>query len=222
MARQVSAWSVETHRHQPDAGQRFSERASQLSPPATNPPRSQAHARVGDPHKLCCGAEKAQGIYPKRRWGGRRAAPDARASSSRTFAAAVKPKGWGWRSSVPGASNAVAVGRCAALQRTPPGFPGRGSLAGDRRSNNPPEGGIVTCRWQRLGTRLLASARGPGPPAGSGTPARPRGRAHGEGAPVTYFSYSALSRSQRESLCFCQSLPCLQVVRRTTSSPLWT
>ena len=40
--------------------------------------------------------------------------------------------------------------------------------------------------------------------------------------PVTYFSYSVLSRSQRESLCFCQSLPCLQVVSSTTSSPLWT
>lgn len=39
---------------------------------------------------------------------------------------------------------------------------------------------------------------------------------------ATYFSYSVLSRSQRESLCFCQSLPCLQVVRSTTSSPLWT
>lgn len=39
---------------------------------------------------------------------------------------------------------------------------------------------------------------------------------------ATYFSYSVLSLSQRESLCFCQSLPCLQVVRSTTSSPLWT
>lgn len=39
---------------------------------------------------------------------------------------------------------------------------------------------------------------------------------------ATYFSYSVLSLSQRESLCFCQSLPCLQVVRSRTSSPLWT
>ena len=60
--------------------------------------------------------------------------------------------------------------------------------------------------------RLRSRARGHAP--GKGT--------HGEGVPLTYFSYSALSRSQRESLCFCQSLPCLQVVRRTTSSPLWT
>lgn len=177
---------------------------------------------LGTRTNFVAGQGRHRASTPRGAGGGRRAVPGARASSNRTFAAAVKPKGWGWRSSVPGASNVVAVGRCAALQRTPPGFPGRGSLAGDRRSNYAPEGGIVTCGWQRPGTRLLASARGPGPPAESGTPARPRGRTHGEGAPVTYFSYSALSRSQRESLCFCQSLPCLQVVRRTTSSPLWT
>lgn len=39
---------------------------------------------------------------------------------------------------------------------------------------------------------------------------------------ITHLSYSRLSLSQRASLCFCQSFPCLQVVRRTTSSELWT
>lgn len=37
---------------------------------------------------------------------------------------------------------------------------------------------------------------------------------------ITHLSYSRLSLSQRASLCFCQSFPCLQVVRRTTSSEL--
>lgn len=37
----------------------------------------------------------------------------------------------------------------------------------------------------------------------------------------TYLRYSWLSLSQRESLCRSQSLPCLHVVSRIISSPLW-
>jgi len=125
--------------------------------------------------------------------GAARAALGAGAPSGSTFAAGRVRQATGLRTIGPRASGTGAAG----------------SLTGGRRGDRParPRQGTSP-----LGTHLPAE---PGMPL-------PWGCGHGEGTPLTYFSYSALSRSQRESLCFCQSLPCLQVVRRTTSSPLWT
>lgn len=178
--------------------------------------------RTEDSYKLCLRAGKAQGMWPKRRWGDKKAVPNASASSNSTSAAGNVWKAIRLRIQVisPWARNATAAGHRIALQR----IPGQGSTE--------PAGSLTADgSSQRLAQRSDECF----PPATASALAHicshlpggqhagmPWGYNHGEGAPLTYFSYSVLSRSQRESLCFCQSLPCLQVVRRTTSSPLWT
>lgn len=60
--------------------------------------------RTEDSYKLCLRAGKAQGMWLKRRWGDKKAVPNASASSNSTSAVAMfgKPSGCGYRSSVPG------------------------------------------------------------------------------------------------------------------------
>lgn len=173
-----------------------------------------------DLYKLCLRAGKAQGIWPKRHWGTKSSAKCQRILQEHLCR-------WQGLEShqAAHAGHGPWAGHSIALQCRPASSPGRGSaepagsLTGAGRSHR-----LAQSSDERL-PPAAASALAhicSYVPGGGGHAGMPWGYKHGEGAPLTYFSYSALSRSQRESLCFCQSLPCLQVVRRTTSSPLWT
>lgn len=162
---------------------------------------------------------------------GQRQMPEHPPATSLPPAVFAKPKGCGCRSSLPGASHAT-----AAAGRLPASFPGPRQRLG--ASWQPRQGQEDRATHPKERPRLSSGPREAASAPAHICPHLPGGRGrlrswacrHGPGdartgkghTPLTYFSYSALSRSQRESLCFCQSLPCLQVVRRTTSSPLWT
>lgn len=188
--------------------------------------------RAEDSYKLCLRAGKAQDTWPKRRWGNKRqcqmpAHPPIAPPPLATFG---KPSGCGCGSSVPGQAMPRLQDTASPFNASPPAPPAKAAHSQPAASRvtgeatDSPKGVMNAFLWPLPAHRHTSAHICPAARAACtvGHAGMPWGHKHGEGAPLTYFSYSALSRSQRESLCFCQSLPCLQVVRRTTSSPLWT